>query len=153
MKKTKRARDFRSGYTTFESGLVFNRFGGQKSVSDIKVEIRLDYLSVPVVGKFNFSGDASRTAFLKAGFLPGVLVGKEATLTKGSTTVSSSDFGVKSTDLPAVAGLGAAFPVSMNNSMILEATYVRGLTNISENSDANTRNEGFIISAGLTFEI
>lgn len=136
--------DFGSGMFTLETGLLYNQFGGKNSL----VQVNLNYLSVPVAGKFNFMGNPDKTAFLKLGVLPSFLMSQSASL--AGQSFSGSDVGAKSFDLPLIVGVGGAIPVARNMSIVIEADYLRGLMNINGDGDGTARNEGFMIGTGIS---
>lgn len=136
----------------FETGLLYNQMGGKFSDGGFSAKVNLDYLSVPAFAKLNFMGNPDRTAFLKAGLMPSILLSQTAKLSNGSRTSSTNDVGAKSMDLPMVVGLGGAIPISLQNSLILQADYVRSLISINKES-SDVRNEGFVVSAGMSFGI
>jgi hypothetical protein len=114
--------------------------------------LTMNYLSVPALLKLNFSGNPTNSAYLKAGLMPSILVSKKATAKIGSASASSDDLdGLNSFDLPAVAGFGVALPLS-TSVLQIEASYVRSLTPVVKEV-SSSRNEGFLVTAGLGFEI
>ena len=136
-----------SGMTTFQTGLLYNQFGGKDTSDGDKLQLNLDYLSIPLLGKINFMGDPENTVYMKAGLMPGILVSKEMKVTVDGETFKSSNIGVNSVDVPGVIGLGGTFPVESGNSVGIEANYVRSLSKINNSSDGQAYNEGFIVSA------
>lgn len=149
--------DIGRGITTFQTGLLYNQFGGKGTETvngtDLNIKVNLSYLSVPALAKFNFSGDPESTFFIKAGLMPGLLVSKQGTVSAGGQSVSTSDVSVNSFDLPAVAGLGGAIPISPTTSFIIEASYIRSLLNISSSGSGNARNEGVLLTAGVSLSL
>ncbi len=129
---------------TFQTGLLYNQFGGKVSALGQSASINLSYLSVPLLAKFNVNGSAEQSFFLRMGVMPGFLVSKTAKAGGQSETI---DEGLKSFDIPMVIGLGAAIPTNSDMSISIGADYIRGLTSVA--SEGEIRNEGFLLSAGV----
>lgn len=140
--------DFGNGSLTFETGLLYEQFGGNGSFDGRGSRLNLSYLGIPVVGKLNFSGDADRTFFLKGGLRAMALTSQSSQLNGKSTSP-----GAAPTDLDAVVGIGGAIPVSSTNSLVLDASYLRGLTKINQSGPSDFRNEGFVLTAGVSIGI
>ena len=140
--------DVGRGMATFQTGLIYNQFGGRTSTSAGDEVVSLDYLSIPIVGKLNVLRNVDRTFYLKGGLMPSLLLDRRVKVSSDE----SRDFSARPADLAAVGGIGAALPISPGNSLILDAQYIRGLLSVSEGTQV-LHSEGFSIMAGLSIAL
>lgn len=134
------------GTIAFQTGLLYNQFGGKSSSGDDQI-VNLDYLSIPLFLKYNAMGSADRSLYVRAGFMPGFLVSKDAQYSSGFST---NDLTVKSFDLPVVIGFGGAIPVAPRVAITLGADWVHSLTSIQDNANGEAHNDGFLLTTGAT---
>lgn len=146
--------EFGSGALTLQTGLGLNLLGaGVKDQEDFgrkitDARINLSYVNIPVIGKYNFSGSQSKTLFIKAGLMPGYLFHKEVTYKENDNKKSTKNIsGIKNFDLPAVVGLGAAFPLQNGYGLVFDLSWIRSLQSIA--NDGNAYNESFMLSGGF----
>ncbi len=145
-----------SGPVSLQTGLVYNNYQMSKDVDFYTYRLRLEYLSVPVLARVNFFGDPNSTVYFKAGLMPSLLLSQNYS---GGywlfTKTTSSDVSAKSFDLPAIAALGGAIPVSRKHdkSVIVELSYVRSLTNNVTIDGRKAHTEGMTIMSGFSFSI
>lgn len=145
--------EFGLGAVDFQTGLIYNQFGGRKDVgSGIDAKFTFSYLSVPLLTKFNFMGDAQKTVYLKAGLMPGFLTSKNLRVSAMGQSATTSSFTAGSFDLPVVIGVGGAIPVSSMVSIVIEANYVRSLIDY-DLFTVKARNEGVIVNAGASIAL
>jgi hypothetical protein len=134
----------------FETGLLYRQLGAAGSTDLVDIVVNLNYLTVPIVGKYYFSGQNTNSAYIKLGLLPSILVSKEATASALGLSASTSNFDVKTFDLGPVAGLGGKIGMNDTTSMIIEANYYRGLTKITE---SEIYNSAFTLTAGIALDL
>jgi hypothetical protein len=144
--------EFGGGLVTFQTGLLFNQFGGKGTDSDnsgANYTVTIDYLNIPLLAKFNVMGNPLETFFFKIGLMPGFVLSKDASETLNGVSISGEASGVKSFDLPLLAGIGGTIPIAPNVSINLEGNFIYSLTSVT--SSGTIRNQGFQILAGATF--
>jgi hypothetical protein len=143
-----------SGYVTFQSGLLYSDYASKVDMGLADLKLRLDYLTVPVLAKINLMGTPDRTVYIKVGLLPEFLVNKTAEVNAlGQKSTFHRELSINTFDLPATLGVGGAIKVARNKAVVVEASYLRGLTKINTDSDYHVYNEGFLVTAGFTFGI
>lgn len=140
-----------SGLVTFQTGLEYNQFGGKRTFAGGSAETTLSYLSLPLVAKLNLMGNPEETVYLKAGVMPGTALTRSKRITGLYYSWSAEDE-FKTTDIPAVVGVGGAIPMSSQGSLVLDLTFIRSLTSIGNNG-LNAYNTGLVLSAGFSFAL
>ena len=152
--------DFGRSYFSMETGLMYMQQGarasldataGGRKVGTVTADVNLEYLALPILGRYNFSGDAQKTFFLKAGAMPQTLLGKEVKVSGFGQSYSTRDLDVATTDVLLVAGAGLEFPFSQNGSIRGDLTYNRGLLKVNNSGDTTLNNQGFLTSVGAVF--
>lgn len=143
-----------SGTTTLQTGLLYNTNSmtakGEGLLGTLEVKVKWDYLSVPILAKFNFMGNSSRTVYMKLGVMPSFMTHKSIEANWGD--YKTGDVPLKTFDAIAVGGIGGAIRVAQNKAIIIEGTYLRGLTDINgSGSGGKVYNEGFLITSGFSF--
>jgi hypothetical protein len=136
--------DIGRGIVTFQTGLLYNQFGGLLQTPNGSEVVGLDYLSIPLVAKLNAMRNPDRTIYLKGGLMPSFLLDSR----QQSASQATADFTANGFDVAAVAGVGVALPVSRINSLIIDAQYVHSLNEV--NDSLGVHNEGFMITAGVS---
>lgn len=113
------ADDFR-----FQSELLYIGYGGKV----VGVEVKTDYISIPLVLQYK----PIEQFYLEAGLQPGFLVSAKS----GGENVKSS---YKTFDLPGVVGVGFDFTENIG----VGVRYAFGLVNVADDSDgATSKNRG-----------
>jgi hypothetical protein len=130
------------GALAFQSGLVYNQFGGK----DGGVEIDLDYLSVPLFLKYNALGTPENSLYVRGGLMPSFLVSKKAKFAGYET----SELSARALDIPVVIGFGAAIPVGPKVAMTLGLDIVHSLTNTAGTFRGEAHNDGFLFTTGAS---
>jgi hypothetical protein len=143
---------------SFQLGGMYTMKGWRRVEPDTHDEamVKLDYIEVPALLRFDFGAPASTGAFLFAGPGFGFRSGCELTASSGSSGASGSAScadverlgGVKfkSFDVGAILGAGVRVPFG-RQQLVLSAQYEHGLTNV--NDDRNTKNRVFTFGAGI----
>lgn len=139
--------DFGRGLVTFQTGLIYNQFGGKAETPKGDEVYVLDYLSIPLVAKLNAMKNPDGTLYLKGGLMPSVFLDGK---TKNQTASKSVE--ARALDVAAVGGLGVALSVSRENSLIFDAQYVRSVTNLTDD-DRLVRHEGFVFMGGISIAL
>jgi hypothetical protein len=140
-----------------ETGLMVLSAGAKTvqrstSAADIyDVEINTTYLAAPILAKFYGTG-VSQNFYIKGGAMPALLLAANARgvsqIDRKTLSRDVSD-SVTSYDLVAVAGVGAEFVISPKSSLVLDATYNRGLINAASRG-SSAYNQGVSLFAGFT---
>ncbi len=147
--------DIGSGAGAFQTGLVYLQTGPKASEHGLTVSVTLNYLAVPLLGKYNFSGDPSSTFFFKGGVTPMYFVdGKVKASYLGYNASQKIDRKeISSGDVMATAGFGFAAPMVGGNSFIVDATFNRGLVSVNKSGDDKIYNQGFLVSVGFGIDL
>ena len=119
-------------------------------------EYEFDYLQMPILIVADLLGGRSIQPRIFAGpsmsyLLASTLeVGEPATGdisgSPGESDIESSEF-----NFEAVVGVGIAYEVTKNSSLLVEVRYARGFTDVLPDGDANVRNQ--VLSANLGFSV
>jgi hypothetical protein len=145
--------DLGSGAWSLQTGLFYNRYGGQASNDYFSYKILLDYISVPLFAKFNVLGHVDNTPYVKVGMTPGLLTGSSLTFDNTQSFAVSGDLrGFRKYDIPASVGVGASIYSDGRNALVIEASYFRSLTSIN-NLVSDMRNEGFLFNLGVSIAL
>lgn len=100
--------DFGGGSWVFETGILALQTRGTADAATGAAAFDVDSWGIPLLLKWNMSGNTNSTVFLKAGAMPFQPDG------------TSGDF-----DVLGVAGIGAAIPLFRNTALTLEGSYNR----------------------------
>jgi hypothetical protein len=132
------------------SGGVTFEFGGK---ADRKIETGLlllqtgssgidsSYLTIPMMAKLRVAKLRAQTWYGKFGFMPAFEV------------ASSDDGATNNIDVITSLGMGGRFPFDRKSDFILEATYNRGLLDSLKGTTGQAYNQGFLVMAGLSFNL
>ncbi|RYZ70176.1 MAG: hypothetical protein EOP05_13675 [Proteobacteria bacterium] len=123
--------DFGKGTWAFETGILTLQANADSSEGAVAGNI--DTWGVPLLAKWNASGNPHKTFFVKAGGMPFVANGP----------------GDNDVNLMAVGGIGGAIPLGRSSAVILDASYNRLFT---DNGDL-TDYQGIALLAGLSFNL
>ncbi len=115
--------------------LLFSTLGANQYINTVNQDIRLSYLSIPVVGKFYLKGGFCIEGGVYASFNVGATQGKNENSISLSETTSSLDYGV-------CAGINYILP----NSLSFGARFNMGTNGAFENDDEtqNTVQNAFL---------
>ena len=115
-----------------------------------KITMKLQYLDIPVLVKFNFPIPVL-SPYIEGGVsygVPFLAKEKDEQITNGMT-VSSSETTIKNVTKSDVSIVfGAGFDLLI---LDINARYLLGQKKLIDNSDAKIYNQGFILTAGLRF--
>ncbi len=146
--------DFGRSNLQLESGLLYRQLGTKMSSRGVDASFDMNYISIPFMAKYNFSGFDTNTAYLKIGAVPAFAVSRSVTAKAGSisATVDVADE-TNSFDIGVGGGLGGKFNVSPGMAFVVEADYIRGLTKLNSKGGDSIYNSDLSISAGLGIEL
>ena len=131
--------------------------GGDMPVPSIDVDVRLDYLSVPILATYTFAYDGEFVYQLFAG--PDVAYILDSEIDAGTLDLGNTDAvgdNVPSFDFGVTAGGLVKFPLPIGR-LVIDARYLFGVTNAMDRgttgpiSWSNLRNRGFTLSAGVEY--
>lgn len=133
---------------TIQPGVFYAQKGAESSTEAGEGKIKLDYVEIPVVAKFDFILDNPMlTPHVYFGPYMGFNINAESELSGEEGSISGDiDDEVKGTDFGVVVGAGAditKFNVGLR--------YSAGLTDIAENDAFDGKNGVFSIVAGINF--
>lgn len=122
--------------------LLYSMKGSNYDFSTGDTDIKLDYIDVPVMGKYHIIEGLSA----ELGPVIGILVKADAD--DGDETVDIKEF-YKSTDIG--IGIGASYRLPMG--VFFSLRYNKGLTDINDDPEINAKNQNnvFQVSAGYSF--
>jgi len=136
--------------------VLYSQQGLQSESEDGGVEVesklKLDYITVPVLGKYYVSDGFSIEAGPQFGFLAKAeqeveISGAEPDAVNGSTTIDIED-SIASFDLGAAIGAGYA----LDNGVFFQARYIIGLSNVDD-SDEGGLFEDDLTNSNLQFSV
>lgn len=143
--------EFGSGYFSFQTGLMVNKFGGKGSTAGNSTDLAITYLGIPVMAKINLTGNATKTVYIKAGLVPSLVVQKELKFNVDGFSGTTSNVKMQNFDMPVVIGVGGAIPVSDNAALIVGIDYMQSTGNIAaDTSRSQVKNVGYLVNAGLS---
>lgn len=125
-----------------ETGILLLRTGGIYKLNNQDNTINNEYLGIPVLAKLRLMGERVQSWYLKLGTTPIFSIAHKG------------DVPTNKVDILGTAGLGGRFAFTRKSDFILEATYNRGLMDaISTSQQRASFNQGFLVMAGLSFNI
>ncbi|MCC6277825.1 MAG: PorT family protein [Oligoflexia bacterium] len=143
--------------TVFETGVLYRQMGAYSVAAiggdTISSGIEADYLSVPLNAKYYVHGQNQTSLVLKGGIAPSYLISQRAKSSNmNGLSGSTEDTRLSRFDLGLIMGVGGRLLTGEKSSLLLEATYYRGLTNAFETTN-NAYNAAFGFSAGFAVEM
>lgn len=136
----------------FETGILYQQLGATAKNDNLNVSIDLNYLSVPLEAKLYLSGQNTSSLYLKGGLMPSFLTSKNLTVSNSIVAVSTSDLLVNDFDLRGVIGIGAKIDLNQRAALVLESTYMTGITKVSSTNE-DVHNSAITFTSGLAIEI
>ncbi len=123
--------DFGKGEGAFETGI--ETFASSVRSSRRTASVSVNSWGVPLLGKWNMSGKAQETVFLKGGVMPFVANGADT----------------NNLDVMGVAGIGGNIPLGHNSALMLDASYNR----LFNNDGVLTNYQGIALLGGLSINL
>jgi opacity protein-like surface antigen len=155
------------GYVTFhldrrfglEPELLFTQRGASEESDGDRVTIKMDYIDVPVLVRWDVPTTGQLRPFFLAGPTLSFQVSCNGEESQGGASVSAScddinqanpgSLSKKSVDIGATLGGGVTFPAGRKTNLSLGIRYTHGLLATFDGSDAKNRTWQFL--AGLSF--
>jgi len=131
--------------------VLYSGEGGKFESAGVTDEIKIGYLRVPVLLGINLTPSARTGVRVFAGPEVGIKLSCDLAETSGGVTQSvSCGSQIKSFDFGVTGGAGLTFHMPRFN-ITVDGRYTLGLAKVI--SDANVKNQGFSIGAGLSFPL
>jgi len=133
---------------SIQPGVFYTQKGAEASAEGVEGKVKLDYVEIPVVAKFDFILDNPMlTPHVYVGPYVGFNINAESELSSEAGSIGGDiDDVVKGTDFGVVVGAGA--DITQFN---IGLRYSAGLTNIAEDDAFDGKNGVFSIVAGINF--
>jgi hypothetical protein len=154
--------DFGRSMFTVETGVLYLNSPVVVSFADPLAEssqishaMKLNYVGVPAIVKFNYIERPQASFSLKLGVMQAWLVGTEgAPETLSSTALTESTIETKdlinNTDTMGIAGFTGSAPITDNLAFLIDGTYFHGFNEITS---SGSHNRAFLLSVGLRFNL
>jgi hypothetical protein len=127
---------------------LYSQEGAKIDLGDSDGTLKLDYVRVPVLLRFNFPTHSTVHPFVNIGPSLGFKVGCKETAGSDSANCDDISTDVKSFDFAGTVGAGLGFNVG-KQELSVQARFTKGFTKIIEDADA--KNQNFSIMAGFSF--
>jgi hypothetical protein len=149
---------------SFETGVMYAalpallKFQSTESTAlNSGVRMRLGYVGVPAIVKYNYIEKPQASFSLKAGVLQAWLTATEGSsewtttdpLTEETSTISTKDR-IGETDTLALAGFTGSAPLGESVAFVIDGTYLQGLTDVTA---AGSQNRAFFLGLGVRFDL
>ncbi|RYE31116.1 MAG: PorT family protein [Sphingobacteriaceae bacterium] len=123
--------------------LLYSGLGTEATTGGVSVKIKLDYLTLPVLAKYQISGTGLG---IYVGPQVGYMLSSKA---KAGGIAADVDDSFKKADFSGIGGVDYALPLGLN----LSARYQLGLVNIAKEAsgDESAKNNAFTLSVGFSF--
>lgn len=135
-----------------ETGLNYSQKGADGSEEEFTSKIKLDYIEVPVLAKFQLGPPGPITPHLVVGPYLGININAEAEVSDGieSISVDLSD-DVNNTEIGGTAGVGVDFNMGVTK-LNARAQYSYGFTDIFKDAgDLGGKNAALSVTVGIWF--
>ena len=161
-------------YFNLESGLVITQqafsyaskdlaaidSNDTSSLNQFIVIGKVTYVGVPLLGKLNFTGQPLRTPFLIGGISPQILLSKDISVQAKDKTTSetktfapnTNKFEPPAVDVSGIVGFGGSFGFSDTQSILIQATYNRGLIPVDYRGEG-IYNQSFLFTLGFGVDL
>lgn len=135
-----------------ESGVYYSQKGAEAEDTDFTYKLKLDYIEIPVLAKFQLGPPGPITPTLGVGPYLGFNVNAEQELSGGGMTGTEdvSDE-ISGTEVGGIASLGLDFNLGLTK-LNASARYSYGFTSVWDDSDTESdRNAVFSVALGIMF--
>lgn len=144
-----------SGMLSFQPEVNYAQKGAKDSDEGFEVSLKIDYIEVPLLVKFDLptSGSISPHVLVgpALGFKAGCKIGGEQGGTDVDVDCSEDDIDLKSFDFGAIVGAGVGFPAGPGEARI-GARYNFGLLDVENSSEGEgVTNRAFSLLVGFSF--
>ena len=142
-----------------EPELLFSQKGASETINATQATLKLDYIEIPVLARYDVSTRGPAHPFFLAGPALAFEVSCNAEVSNGGQSASEScdnlnqqlegGLSKKSFDFGGQLGAGVVFPAGKKMNLSVSVRYTLGFVDTFDNADAKNRNWSFL--AGLTF--
>lgn len=129
---------------SLRSGLVFDKMGGEYQFNYVKIEDKINYVSVPLNANWHFG--STRKWNLNFGLSPSFL-------TSANTNGMDIKDGLESFQLGFTYGIGYKIEVTPKFGVLIDLQLYNGLTNISADKNYEFTNSGGGFNVGAVLEL
>ena len=145
--------DFGSRYFSLESGIQYLRGGLEYRETTLRMRAEIDYLGLPILGKFNFNGRVDNGFYARAGVMPSMVVNKyrRYQLTGNRVEENTERRSVHEWDTFGIIGAGGLLNTGSVGSFMADLSYFRGFLPIVKFTGEQYYNEGVMLSIGWGF--
>ena len=136
-----------------ESGVYYSQKGAEFSDGNIESSLKLDYIEVPVMAKFQLGPPGPITPSLAIGPYLGFNINAEEEHVSGGVYTGTNDISdrISGTEFGGVAAVGFDFNLGITK-LNATARYSYGFTSVWDDSDVDSdRNAVFSIAVGIMF--
>ncbi len=138
----------------FQTGLMYYQFGAQykNTTTEVISTWDLNYVTIPLIGKYYFARDTRSSMFLQAGGFGSVLTSSSYS-SRSTSSIYRTVLPLKANDYDygGIVGFGGKMNVTDSMSLMLEANYLRGLAPVIR--DNSIYNSAIIVGGGISIEI
>ena len=134
--------EFGGASRKFETGMLLMQTSADATLNNGETAtVNVTYLTLPMMAKLRVLAMKNQSWYAKFGALTAL-------------TVGSSDRNITSgADVMAAVGLGGRFTFTQKSDFIVEATYNKGLLESLNTTSGSSYNQGFVVLAGVSFNI
>jgi len=130
---------------TIQPQLLYSGKGAKSKLGDKEIPFALNYIEIPIWGRYNLESGLHFDFGPYIGFLMGAKVDGESEFTFGTQTVKYKD-SYKSTDF----GVGFGLGYELESGLGFAANYNLGLSNISDTENGDLKNNVIKVSVSYT---
>lgn len=154
--------DFGRSQFTVETGVLYLNSPVVVSFADpitessqISHAMKLNYVGVPAIVKYNYIERPQASFSLKLGVMQAWLLGTEgapetlSSMALAESTTETKDL-INNTDTMGIAGFTGSAPLTDNLAFLVDGTYFHGFNEITS---AGSHNRAFLLSIGLRFNL
>jgi len=146
--------DIGKGHWYLNSGLLYRQAGFVEETQTLYRTVQLDYLSIPIMGKWSLVESLSRSTFyVKAGAMISLLLSQSMYSEVGPYSFENDNANANDFDFGAIAGVGGSYKVADGVLITLEATYYRSIGTSVRDVRGNWSNSTFQLLGGMTFPL
>ena len=141
-----------------EIGAAYSQKGAEEEELGVTGSFEFDYLEFPVLLRFGIPTESALSAHFLVGGALAFETGCQVSLTEGGASFSGdceeADIETKSMDFGLVGGAGLDIELTESITLVLDALYNLGLTNLDDSADPDdVKSRAFTLQAGLGFPL
>ncbi len=129
-----------------ETGALYRQIGTTIDNGLGDNSLTANYVSVPISGKYYFSGQEANSLYLKAGVMGSTLISSNTIYATQTIKV-----GPRNWETAVLAGVGMKFDITPAADLVLEGTYARALE--SAFADSDIYRSDLNVALGMAFDL